>query len=485
VPALAVAACVAAAFVLAALLSALFRRIARRWSLAGDVSRRAVRPLRAVLVLVAAWTALRLWVADSTWTAGAEHALTIALILAVAWLVASIVLVVEDAIAASFRIDVPDNRHARRVRTQVQVVRRVTVSAVIVVAAAAILLTFPGMRTFGASMLASAGLLSIVAGLAAQSSLANVFAGMQLAFTDAIRVDDVVIVEGEWGKIEEITMTYVVVHIWDSRRMILPSTYFTSTPFQNWTRRDAELLGTVELDVDWTVPVEAMRTEMQRLLDATDLWDRRVSVLQVTDAKDGLVQVRALASAADAPILFDLRCYLREGLVAWLQARPGYTGIPRMRQQPLGALPPGIWTGYAEAAESGAGAPGEDAAAHAVPEAAGAAGPVPAEQGGPVPAEAGGPELAEQRGPGPEGAPVTRRSVRGSSPSAGPIDTSQAHARLFTGSIAAVERSKAFTGPDRSVIEEREQTAVQSGGSMAGIPRTPASADGGGTHGDQ
>lgn len=475
-PTLAVIGCVAGAFVLAAIISALFRRIARRWSLAGDLSRRALRPLRAVLVLVAAWTALRLWVEAEPWTAGAEHALTIALIIAVAWLVASIVIGVEDALAASFRIDVPDNRHARRIRTQVQVVRRVTVATLVIVAAAAILLTFPGMRTFGASMLASAGLASIVAGLAAQSTLANVFAGMQLAFTDAIRVDDVVIVEGEWGKIEEITMTYVVVHIWDSRRMILPSTYFTSTPFQNWTRRDAELLGTVELDVDWTVPVDAMRIEMQRLLESTDLWDRRVSVLQVTDAKDGLVQVRALASAADAPILFDLRCYLREGLVAWLQARPGYAGIPRTRQQPLGALPPGIWPDRVEPAEGRvpgpdeSAAPDEDATSHA---------PSPEEgpRGGPVP--------SDQAGPGPEGVPVRRLSLRGPVPSQGPLEISQAHARLFTGSIAAVERSKVFSGPDRSVIEEREQTAVLSGSSTSRLPRTPASADGGGTHGDQ
>src|SRR3954454_10434489 len=140
-------------------------------------------------------------------------------------------------------------------RTQVQVLRRVTVAVLVVCAAAGIALTFPSARACGASLLASAGLLSIVAGLAAQSSLANVFAGMQLAFTDAIRVDDVVVVDQQWGRIEEITLTYVVVHIWDDRRLILPCTYFTNTPFENWTRTSSELLGAVEFDLDWRVPV--------------------------------------------------------------------------------------------------------------------------------------------------------------------------------------------------------------------------------------
>src|SRR3712207_6783548 len=191
-------------------------------------------------------------------------------------------------------------------------------------------MTFPGARAAGTSLFASAGVVSVIAGLAAQSTLANVFAGLQLAFTDAIRVDDVVVVEGEWGRIEEITMTYVVVHLWDDRRLIMPSTYFTTTPFQNWTRRAADLLGTVELDLDWSVPVDEMRQELTRLLESTDLWDHRVGVLQVTEATGGYVRVRALASAVDAPTLFDLRCHVREELVDWLQrTHPG--ALPRAR----------------------------------------------------------------------------------------------------------------------------------------------------------
>jgi hypothetical protein len=201
---------------------------------------------------------------------------------------------------------------------------------VVVVALGAALLSFPGVRAVGASLLASAGLISVVAALAAQSTLANVFAGIQLAFSDAIRLDDVVIAEEEWGWIEEITLSYVVVRLWDDRRMVLPSTYFTSTPFQNWTRRNSELLGAVELDVDWGVDVGAMRAELERVVGDTELWDGRTQVLQVTDAVGGVVRVRALVTAVDAGTLFDLRCHVREQLVSWVQRRDT-PGLPRTR----------------------------------------------------------------------------------------------------------------------------------------------------------
>jgi small-conductance mechanosensitive channel len=216
------------------------------------------------------------------------------------------------------------------VRTQISLLRRLAVVVIGVLAAAAMLLTFPSARAAGASILASAGVISLVAGLAAQTSLANVFAGLQLALTDAIRVDDVVVVEEEWGRIEEITLTYVVVHIWDDRRMVLPSTYFTTTPIENWTRKESAVLGSVELDVDWSMPFDAMRAELDRLLADNALWDRRVGVLQVTDAVGSVIRVRALLSAQDAGALFDLRCQVRECLVAWLQREHGH-GLPRVR----------------------------------------------------------------------------------------------------------------------------------------------------------
>ena len=328
------------ALALAEVTSAVVRAAGRRTWLAVTLAARARRPLRAVLLVVAVWLGLRIGTTPTPppsgtglragWVVAIEHGLQIALIFALAWLVGALAFVVEDAALRRYSMDVADNRHARRIRTQVTVLRRVTVAALVLCAISGALLTFPSARAAGASVLASAGLISLVAGLAAQSVLGNFFAGVQLAFSDAIRIGDVVVVDGEWGRIEEITMTYVVVHVWDDRRLILPSTRFTSKSFENWTRRSSQLLGAIELDLDWNVPVEAMRAELRRLLDTTDLWDGRVGVLQVTDASNGAVRIRALASAADAPSLFDLRCYVREGLVRWLQLEMP-SALPRTR----------------------------------------------------------------------------------------------------------------------------------------------------------
>jgi small-conductance mechanosensitive channel len=208
--------------------------------------------------------------------------------------------------------------------------RRLAVAAIITLVIATMLLTLPGARQAGATILASAGVLGIVAGLAAQSSLSNLFAGLQLAFTDAIRVDDVVVVETEWGRIEEITLTYVVVHIWDDRRLILPSTYFTTTPFQNWTRKESAVLGSIELDVDWRVPLADLRAELDRALSASEIWDERVGILQVTNAVGSFVRLRVLVSGVDGPTVWDLRCEVREALVNYLQ-RFHPTALPRVR----------------------------------------------------------------------------------------------------------------------------------------------------------
>ncbi|MGV8967831.1 MAG: mechanosensitive ion channel family protein [Cellulomonas sp.] len=444
----AIAAAVVVAFVLAALISAVVRSAARRSNLAMDVIRKVRRPMRAVLVIVSVWIALRLSTDTSDWVVATEHVLLIALIIATAWLIGALAFVVEDAALLRFRMDVPNNQRARRVRTQITVLRRLTVVILTFGAIAGVLMTFPDARAAGAGLFASAGLISIVAGLAAQSSLANVFAGLQLAFTDAIRVDDVVIVEGEWGRIEEITMTYVVVHVWDDRRLIVPSTFFTTTAFQNWTRRDAKLLGTVEFDLDWSVPVEAMRAELTRLLEVSDLWDHRVGVLQVTEATGGFVQVRALASAVDAPTLFDLRCYVREGLVAWVQTIEPQA-LPRTRI--------------------------EGAAVPVVRVTSPAAQPVLPGSEEPARASAGiDPDHANRQGeettvlPATGSAePPTRRSTRliptASDAVPAADDTVQftmrTDSRLFTGSIDAVERAHAFTGPGPEVLAEREQTA--------------------------
>jgi small-conductance mechanosensitive channel len=321
-----------AAVLVVLVVALLFRVAAKRRPWARALVERGRRPFRAALVVCFVWIALGVTVTDEVAAPIVSLAMRILAIVTIAWLVGAIIVFLEDLGLSRYRIDTPDNRVARRVRTQVLILRRLSIVVVVVVALGAVLLSFPGAQTFGASLLASAGLLSIIAGLAVQSSLSNVFSGMQLAFSDAIRVDDVVIVEGEWGRVEEITLTYVVVHIWDDRRMILPSTYFTSKPYQNWTRRNSELLGSVEFDLDWRVTPQHMREELDRVLSRTPLWDQRVSVLQVTDAVGGFVRIRILVSAVDAPALFDLRCFVREELVTWLHEQSPVS-LPRVRVQ--------------------------------------------------------------------------------------------------------------------------------------------------------
>ncbi|WP_457972408.1 mechanosensitive ion channel family protein [Arthrobacter sp. D1-17] len=329
-PFLAIAVAVAAGLVLSWLLRRILLRLNRKLPALREASRMARVPLRLFLCLIGVRIALALTTENSRWRTNADHILLIALIASAAWLAIAVLMIIEALTLTHYRVDVADNRRARRLRTQVILARRIGIALVIILALGISLLTFPDVRALGAGILASAGLVSIVAGLAVQSSLVNVFAGLQLAFTDAIRVDDVVVVQKEWGRIEEITLTYVVVHVWDDRRLILPSTYFTTTPFENWTRRRSEVMGTVEFDLDWRAPVEAMRSELKALLAGTELWDERVGILQVTDATSGFVRVRILVSAADSASLFDLRCLIREELVSFLQQHHPQA-LPHMR----------------------------------------------------------------------------------------------------------------------------------------------------------
>ncbi|WP_018638886.1 mechanosensitive ion channel family protein [Parafrankia elaeagni] len=316
-------------YLAALLLYRVLRRIGRHSQIVRDLAVRGRRPTRFAFVVLGLLTAANATV-EQSWTPPTVRVLGLALIAAIAWLVGVLAFVVEDLALSRYRMDIADNRHARRIRTQVILLRRITVLVISLIAIASMLMTIPSVRVAGASIVASAGVVGIIAGLAAQTSLANVFAGLQLAFTDAIRVDDVVVVEDEWGRIEEITLTYVVVHIWDDRRMILPSTYFTTNPFQNWTRRESAVLGAVEFDLDWSVPVNDMRAEMHRIVENTELWDRRVSVLQVTDAIGDHVRIRVLVSGKDGPTTFDLRCHVREALVDWLRRRHP-VALPRTR----------------------------------------------------------------------------------------------------------------------------------------------------------
>jgi small-conductance mechanosensitive channel len=291
---------------------------------------RSAAPTRLVVGVLAVLLALPATAFGPRAVDRAEHGLVIVLIAAVAWLLVRLIGAAEHAAMRRFSIEKRDNLEERRKRTQAQILARVGSVLVIVLAAAAVMLTFEQARAVGASVLASAGVAGIVAGIAARSTLGNVIAGLQIAFTEPIRIDDVVVVEGEWGRIEEITLTYVVVRIWDLRRLVLPTTYFVEQPFQNWTRTSAQVLGTVTLFVDYTTPVDEVREEFRRILEDSDKWDGEVWALQVIDATAQTMELRALMSAVDAPTSWDLRCEMRERLLAYLQrAQPG--ALPRLR----------------------------------------------------------------------------------------------------------------------------------------------------------
>ena len=250
---------------------------------------------------------------------GLLHLHVILLIIAVAWASIRSFDIWRDILAQRYRLDSQDNLQARRIHTQMQVLRRIAAGVIITVSIAAILMTFPAVRAIGATLFASAGVAGLVLGLAARPAIGNLLAGLQIALSEPIRIDDVVIVEGEFGRIEEIRTTYVVVRIWDKRRLVVPLSYFIEKPFENWTRQTSDLLGTVFLYADYTLPVAAVRAELQNILDKSPLWDHQTFNLVVTDVTEHSVQLRAVVSAADSSDLWDLRCLVRERLIEFLQ----------------------------------------------------------------------------------------------------------------------------------------------------------------------
>ena len=265
----------------------------------------------------------------------AEHVVGLALIASIAWVFILLTEVLGDIIASRYRMDVSDNLEARRIRTQTVVLRRIAEMVIIVLTVGIMLLTIPSVRAIGGSVLASAGVVGLVIGMAMKPTLSNLIAGIEIALTQPIRIEDAVIVEGDYGWIEEINITYVVVRTWDWRRIVLPISYFIEHPFQNWTKKTANLIGAVYLYVDYTVPVDELRKELDRLVLATDKWDGTVVGLQVTDAKEHTLELRALADAKDAGTTFDLRCYIREGLIKFLQENYPQT-LPKMRAEVQG-----------------------------------------------------------------------------------------------------------------------------------------------------
>lgn len=259
-----------------------------------------------------------------------NNATSLLLIGVVAFILFQIVDGAATFVLKPHRLDVADNLQARAIHTQVIVLKKVAVTIIGIFTLASMLMVFDSVRQFGASILASAGIAGIVVGFAAQRSIATLLAGFQIALTQPIRVDDVVIVENEWGRIEDITLTYVVVRIWDRRSLVVPITYFIEKPFQNWTRSSADILGTVFLYLDYAVPVDRLRLELTRILNASRYWDGRVNALQVTEATEHTLQLRALASAADASQAWDLRCEIREKLIAFVQQNYP-DSLPRIR----------------------------------------------------------------------------------------------------------------------------------------------------------
>lgn len=300
-------------------------------------TKRAKKPARIIFPLLILVLAVPLAPIPENLKAILQHALGLGVIASVGWAIVILAELAGDVVFARYTMDSPDNLSARRIRTQTQVLQRIVILTVSIITASIMLMTFPAVRHVGMSLLASAGLAGLIVGMAARSTLSNLIAGVQVALTQPIRIEDAIVVEGEWGWIEEINTTYIVVRLWDLRRLIVPLSYFIEKTFQNWTRTTADILGTVMIYADYTAPVQELREELHRILETTDLWDKRTWALQVTDATESTIQIRALMSARNGPAAFDLRCYVREKLVQYLRDRYPLA-LPKQREQQIAVL---------------------------------------------------------------------------------------------------------------------------------------------------
>lgn len=276
-------------------------------------------PVLLLFIITVLWIFITFAKTSQLVTDIANSSLTILVIINIAWISVLLVKLGKYLTLKQYDLDQKDNLIARKVYTQLWMVERVVIVVIIVIAISLILMTFSEVRKVGISIIASTGLVGLILGFASQKILGGMLAGVQLAFTQPIRLDDVVVVENEWGRIEEINLTYVVVKIWDERRLILPTTYFIEKPFQNWTRTSADILGTVFIYTDYNVPLEKLRNELNRLLQTTDLWDGKTSAMQVTDSTDRTMEIRALMSAENSSKAFDLRVFIRENLILFIQ----------------------------------------------------------------------------------------------------------------------------------------------------------------------
>ena len=322
-PAIILASSIFLAFIVHFVLFALAKRVVKPVdeAIGNSLLRRAEKATRWIFPLLAIILALPALPVRSELVEMLRHAVGLGVIAALAWVIILLADVVGDAVYAGYRTDTADNLTARQIRTQITVLRRIFALLVIVVASGIGLMTFPAIHQLGTSLLASAGIAGIVVGMAMKSTLSSLIAGLQIALTQPIRIDDVVVVNGEWGRIEEILTTYVVVRTWDLRRLVVPLTFFIENMFQNWTRRTSDILASVYIYADYTAPVEELRHEFRRILESTPLWDQKVCVLQVSDVSEHTLQIRALSSAADSSKAWDLRCLVREKLIKFQQEK--------------------------------------------------------------------------------------------------------------------------------------------------------------------
>jgi small-conductance mechanosensitive channel len=315
------------------------RRTARRAPMVASVARAIEVPAHILLLLLALGLAWQQRPDGFVWVSGVERFLTLLFIAVLTWLLARAVHGVARGVVDANPLAVADNLAARRIQTQTQVLSRTVQGMVVLIGVSLMLMTFPAVRQIGTSLLASAGVVGIVAGFAARPVLGNLIAGLQIGLSQPIRIDDVVIVENEWGVIEEITGTYVVVRIWDQRRLVVPLQYWIEKPFQNWTRSSSELIGTVFLWVDYRMPLAPLREALKTACEHSPHWDKRLALLQVTEAGEKAMQLRCLVTAASAPAAWDLRCHVREHLIDFIQ-REYPDCLPRHRADVDRAGPP-------------------------------------------------------------------------------------------------------------------------------------------------
>jgi small-conductance mechanosensitive channel len=308
-------------------------RIVETWDLFWrSLVARTRKPARFAIVVAALAFAVSVSPLSDMQASISRHILVICFIGLVAWMIKTAKHIWMTVYLRRFKLDAEDNLLARKHVTQSRIMERIADLLIVTIALASMLMTFDQVRQYGVSLLASAGVAGIVVGLALQPVLKNLFAGIQLAITQPIRIDDALLVEGEWGNVEEITSTYVVVKLWDWRRLVLPLSYFIENPFQNWTRESSALIGTVMIYLDYCVPIEALRKKVEEIVNASSRWDRRVVNVAITDFKENVMEIRILASSFTAGKTFDLRCEIREKLIGFIQSDYPQA-LPRLRAE--------------------------------------------------------------------------------------------------------------------------------------------------------